>query len=270
MTDQPPGHDPYSRVQYRRLVAWERRIAREGPFLRALLQEAPDRSVVDLGCGTGEHVAFFADEGARAVGLDRSAAMLDDASSHAAAGRGHFVAGDLREADQALRDQRPFGMGVCIGNVLPHLLEDEDLRAFVRSMAAVLAPGGLLLIQLLNYAFIRAAGVRHLPVNVRPGDGECEIVFLRLVKPIDDKRMLFFPTTLELDPDPDAEVPVRLERSKRLEVRMWSVEEITAVLAEAGFASELYGDMEWGAYDPAASKDLVVVGRTPARGVGPA
>ena len=72
-----------------------RRIEREGPFLRRLLDAAPDRSVLDLGCGTGEHTAFFADEGARAVGVDRSEAMLTAARDHEAAGRGRFLEGDL-------------------------------------------------------------------------------------------------------------------------------------------------------------------------------
>ena len=48
MSQEPRGPgDPYSRVEYRRVIAWDRRIAREGPFLRRLLQSAPDRSVLD-------------------------------------------------------------------------------------------------------------------------------------------------------------------------------------------------------------------------------
>ena len=69
MTETPHRpDDPYSRVNYRRLIAWEPRITREAPFLLSLLDRAPDRSVIDLGCGTGEHVAFFADADVRAVG----------------------------------------------------------------------------------------------------------------------------------------------------------------------------------------------------------
>ena len=67
---------PYSRVNYRRLVAWETRITREGPFLRSLRDQAPDRSVVNLGCGIGEQVAFFATERTQAIRLDRSEPMV--------------------------------------------------------------------------------------------------------------------------------------------------------------------------------------------------
>ena len=53
-------NDPYSRTEYRRMVAWDARIERESPFLLRILDKAPAKSLVDLGCGTGEHVAFFA------------------------------------------------------------------------------------------------------------------------------------------------------------------------------------------------------------------
>ena len=73
------GDDLYSRVDYRRFVAWPKRIRREAPFLMEVLEKAPTRSVIDLGCGTGEHCRFLAGEGFEAVGLDRSASMLANA-----------------------------------------------------------------------------------------------------------------------------------------------------------------------------------------------
>lgn len=251
--------DPYSRVEYRRLVAWRTRIEREGPFLLQLLDEAPDRSVIDLGCGTGEHVAFFAGEGARAVGLDTSPSMLEAAAEHERGGRGRFVEGDLRAADQVLSGEPAFGLALCLGNVLPHLLEDQDLEAFARATHSVLAPGGVLLLQVLNYARIRERGLRHLPVNVRPGEGEKEVVFLRLLKVLDEERIGFFPTTLELDAG--AEDPVRLERSKKVVLRTWTRGALEAALGGAGFAVRAYGDMQGGPFRPGESADLVLTAR---------
>src|SRR5690606_4013399 len=83
-----PREDPYARAEYRRVIAWGPRIERERPFLLSLLERAPDRSVVDLGCGTGEHVAFFAEVGARAIGIDRSEDMISQARDHEARGKG--------------------------------------------------------------------------------------------------------------------------------------------------------------------------------------
>ena len=40
---------------------------------------------------------------------------------------------------------------LCLGNSLPHLLTQADLVAALRGMASVLRPGGLLILQNLNY-----------------------------------------------------------------------------------------------------------------------
>jgi len=253
--------DPYSRVQYRRLIAWERRIAREAPFLRRLLDGAPERSVLDLGCGTGEHTAFFAGEGARALGVDRSESMLGAAREHEAAGHGRFVHGDLLELGAALGDEPPFGMAVCLGNALPHVHSDGDMSRLLAGVHAALAPGGVLLVQIVNYEGILATGQRHLPVNVRPGDDDDrEIVFLRLLKDAGDGRILFFPATLELAPD-DEDEPLRLVQARRVELRAWTRASLGPLLERAGFAVEWCGDMQGGPFVAETSPDLVVVAR---------
>jgi SAM-dependent methyltransferase len=258
MSDDPHRpNDHYSRVNYRRLIAWETRIAREAPFLLSLLDRAPERSVLDVGCGTGEHVAFFAGADARAVGLDRSEAMVWAAKTHEDAGKGRFVLGDALEARVAIGDTPSFGLVICLGNMLPHVLEDVDLARFVASLYDVIRPGGLLLIQLLNYEGILATGMRHLPVNLRPGDDGKEIVFLRLMSPATDGRLLFFPTTLELDPN--SEAPLTVTVSRRVELRGWTRADLAPALAAAGFETVFYGDMIWGGFVLGGSTDLVVV-----------
>jgi SAM-dependent methyltransferase len=259
--EREPGRpdDPYSRTAYRRMIAWKQRIEREGPFLLRLLDDAPDRSVVDLGCGTGEHTAFLARAGARAVGLDRSEAMLEAARDHEARGEGRFLEGDMLATAAVLADEPPFGLALCLGNVLPHVLTDAELERFVAAVHGCLAPGGRLLLQILNYERIISQGVRALPVNVRAGDGEQEIVFLRLMRPQEDGRILFFPTTLTLDPT--SEAPVAVETTRRVELRAWTAADLAPRFTACGMEVELCGDMQGGPYDPVASSDLVLLAR---------
>lgn len=251
-----PG-DPYSRVEYRRVIAWDARIAREGPWLLRLLDLGPDRSVVDLGCGTGEHVAFLARNGARAVGLDRSESMIEAARDHERRGEGRFFLTPVEDASALLTGEPRFGLALCLGNVLPHLLDDAELDRFLGAAAGLVAPGGRLLIQIVNYVRIREQGVRTLPVNVRTQDDGTEIVFLRVLTPLDHGRILFVPATLVLDPT--AEEPLRVESSRRVELRAWTHEELGPALRRAGFDAAWRGDMRDGPYEASTSHDLVIV-----------
>jgi len=99
--------------------------------------------VIDVGCGTGEHVAFFAEAQGRSVGLDRSDAMVAAAKDHEVSGKGRFVLGDALDSRAALANESPFGLAICLGNVLPpHVTEDADLARFLASVRDVLLPGG--------------------------------------------------------------------------------------------------------------------------------
>jgi len=246
-------HDPYARVEYRRLVAWKSRIAREGPYLLATLGAAPERSVVDLGCGTGEHVAFLAGEGFRAAGLDGSESMLARARELEA---GSFVMGDMLDAPELLADDAPFGSAICLGNVLPHFLEEEQIDGLVSVLARILVPGGVFLTQILNYHRILDQGLRHLPLNFGENEEGGELVFLRLMAPGPDGQILFFPTTLALDPE--AEEPVTLKASRRVALRPWTLEDLAPRFEAQGFQIEAFGDMTGGPFDAGMSTDLVL------------
>src|SRR5436190_7813524 len=83
--------------------------ARMAAWARAWLAEcgkSPAR-VLDLACGTGEAALVFAAAGCDAVGLDRSAAMLEIARGKAR-GAGYditFIQADMRELPT--EDERP-------------------------------------------------------------------------------------------------------------------------------------------------------------------
>ncbi|MDX1501567.1 MAG: class I SAM-dependent methyltransferase [Thermoanaerobaculia bacterium] len=258
-----PRDDPYSRVDYRRMVAWPERIARERPLLESFARRAPDPSVVDLGCGTGEHALFLASLGLRTVGVDRSETQLGKARELQDAHPPHgprVLLGDVRALDE-LTDER-FGAAIALGNGLPSL-EDADLDRALTALARRLVPGGGLLIQILNYERILGRGVRHLPLNFRgePGtDGEA--VFLRLMTAHGDRHVLFHPTTLALHPG--SEPPVTVEATKEVRLRAWRRTELEARLEANGFSVEaVWGDMTGGRYEAAESSDLVVAAMRP-------
>ena len=94
--------------------------------------------VVDLACGRGRHTLAAAEIGARAVGIDRSRAFLDELG---AAARARDLALDRVQADLEVAHGIPLAPGSCGAILVFRFLH----RPLADALAAALAPGGLLL-----------------------------------------------------------------------------------------------------------------------------
>ena len=96
-------------------------------------------SVLDVGCGTGEHVLFFAGEGHEALGVDTVVLAIRKAEEKGAAREipAPFL---VRNALDLAGLNRTFDTVIDSGFF--HVLSDEDRPVFIKSLAAVLAPGG--------------------------------------------------------------------------------------------------------------------------------
>ncbi|HCZ33247.1 MAG TPA: hypothetical protein DHV93_07195 [Holophagaceae bacterium] len=248
-----PGPDRYGRIAYRNLIAWPERLTREAPLLQRVLEGAPSRRVLDLGCGSGEHARFLASLGYEPTGVDASSSQV--AAARQADPDGSYVQGSLTALVDLVAPG--FGAAICVGNTLPHLTEEEDLRRCFEGLADRLLPGGVLLLQILNYDRILDRGDRTFPLVVRPGEEGTETVFLRLMTPKADGRLTFTPATLRWRPG--AEPPLELISAEEIQLRGWRRAELEALLRGAGFeVREVLGGMAGDPWSP-ASQDLVLV-----------
>ena len=95
--------------------------------------------VLDVGCGTGEHVLMCADLGLDATGLDLAATALRAADDKARrrGSTARFLHHDARKL-AALGEQ----FDTVLDSGLFHLLDPDDRAAFTGGLRAVLRPGG--------------------------------------------------------------------------------------------------------------------------------
>ena len=249
--------DPYSRVDYRRFVAWPERIRREWPFLERVLATAPSRRVLDLGCGTGEHARFLASAGYAVVGIDASDSMVVKAREVPSAGHVEFVAGDM--ADVRRLTAGSFGAALCLGNTLPHIRDGETLARFLAGLRARLLPDAPFVLQILNYERIFRTAQRFLPLNFRTEDQD-QIVFLRLMQLKPDGMVMFTPSTLRYRPD--GEPPLEVVASHNVLLRGWTQPDLDRALGTAGFDQRsFFGTVGEAPYVPSESVDCVIVAR---------
>jgi cyclopropane fatty-acyl-phospholipid synthase-like methyltransferase len=96
-------------------------------------------SVLDIGCGTGEHALFFAGEGHEVWGIDSAPLAIRKAQEKAAARklRVNFLVLDALDLSSL---NRKFDTATDSG--LFHTLSDEDRPVFVDNLAAILSPAG--------------------------------------------------------------------------------------------------------------------------------
>ena len=247
--------DPWSRVDYRRLIAWPERIAREWPFLERALAVAGRGLVLDLGCGTGEHSRHLAAQGFDVIGIDGSPSMLEKAAEAPLPPNLEFVEGDIVEVGTLV--QREAAGAICLGNTLPHL-DDASMRRLAAGLAATLKPGAPFVFQALNYERIRTRRLRHLPLNFRAEDDGGEVIFLRLMEAQDDGMVIFTPTTLRYDPRRDPPVEVTSTRTVRLHA--WTWPDLRAIFGEAGFSTAAaFGGYDGSPFNASESNDVIGV-----------
>jgi glycine/sarcosine N-methyltransferase len=241
-------------VDYDRFVNWKGRLQHELPFFERLFERHGVRSVLDAACGTGHHAIALAQRGYRVLGTDLSSEMVRRARENAAAAGvdARFEVAGFGDA-AALREQ--FDAVICLGNSLPHLLTSEAVSATLADFAAVLHPGGWLVVQNRNFDRVWAERERFMgPQSYKDGAGEW--IFVRFYD--------FHEETITFN-------MVRLWRTgeawsqsvEATELRPIFRSGLEAALAEAGFDHAVfYGGYDGVTFDSEQSGDLITVVRT--------
>jgi SAM-dependent methyltransferase len=242
------------------MVSWPGRLAREEAFFQRVFDEAGTARVLDAACGTGMHAIAFARRGLASAGADLSPAMIARARENAVAAG---VDVDLQVAafgELASRFTGPFDAVTCLGNSLPHLIDDASLAACLTDFGRLLRPAGLLVIQNRNYDRVLRERQRFMPLAAR-ADGKGESLFLRISDfppagaPPGDLIDFTIVTLKKREGGWSQSVqstPLRALRRLTLE----------RALAAAGFSSvDVYGSYAMTPHDSPDAADLVVVAK---------
>jgi SAM-dependent methyltransferase len=265
---------------YDLMVSWEERLAREDAFFRRVFDENDVRSVLDAACGTGMHAIAFARTGRQCTGADLSPVMVERARQNAreAGVQSRFEVAGFGEL--ASRIGGTFDAVTCLGNSLPHLLDDASLHACLSDFAGLLRAGGCLVIQNRNYDRLLRERQRFMPLASR-ADAEGETLFLRITSypPAAEGAALEAPAieapaarsagTSAVAGDEAIEFTIVVLK-KRNGAWVQSVQStplralrratLESALARAGFSSvKTYGSYGFADFDAPGSGDLVAV-----------
>jgi len=232
------------------MVSWEKRLKNEAPFFLKLFEENKVRKILDLACGTGHHSIFFAKSGYEVTGADLSEKMLQIAGKNSKGVSGvRFVKAGFLDVYPKLKDK--FDAVICLGNSLPHLLSQKDLKKTLQNIYNLLNPGGIFILQNRNYDRILKKKIRFMAPNiVEMQDGR--VVFFRLLDFLKDKVVFNLVTFRQKEGKWSFQTKSTL-------LRPILRKEIENLLSGQGFKRQkFYGDYGFSPFKSMTSEDLIV------------
>ena len=254
-------YDEFSR-HYDRFVDWDSRLSSELPFLESALNEiqsAPGEklTILDAACGTGHHTIALSKAGFNCTGVDSSKPMIAIARENARQEGLELVFNQARfgELSQVFGENRFDGL-VCLGNSLPHLLDELSLAEALKDFAAVLKPGGKVVLQNRNFDLVLAERARWMPPQTSR-DGDEIWIFARFYDFDPDGRLTFHIQILHSKGEGAFDQEV-------ISTRLWPMKKIVLeeIVKEAGFSNlRFFGNLQGDDFDAGSSGNLVVTAK---------
>jgi len=180
MDEQPAGfYDALAENHHLIFKDWNSSIEWQAKVFGELIergQPAGPLRVLDCTCGIGTQALGLATRGHIVTGTDLSSGAIDRARREASK-RGltiRFQVADMR--DLGAIHESGFDAVLAADNALPHLQEDQDLRAAAESIFSKLRPGGIFVATIRDYdAVIQQRPTIHEPAFFQD-DGRRRIV----------------------------------------------------------------------------------------------
>ncbi|MEI8131064.1 MAG: methyltransferase domain-containing protein [Leptolinea sp.] len=258
---------------YDRFVNWRNRLSMELPFLEEEIDRAfplkniPIR-ILDAATGTGMHAIELSKLGFDVCGADLSEGMIQRARMNAMANNANLrfeATGFGRLArtfeigstsNPTKNDQANFDVVLCLGNSLPHVTTQQDLRAALQDFASCLGQDGLLILQNRNFNALMNAKERWMEPQFYK-EKTREWLFLRFYDYQPDGLINFNIVTLARDGVGDWKQSV----SSTTLMPLLSAD-LQSALQTTGFTDiHFYGDMLRSPYDQETSGNLVITAR---------
>lgn len=140
--------------RYYLTVNWKNRLSLEMPDLLKILRQNKVEKVLDIGCGTGDHVIELARNGLTAWGIERSKLMINEANEKIkglpkrAVNRVKFIAGEYEELLPELT-KVGFGAILFMGNSISH--NPYNYTRVIKKSVQTLVDNKVMIFQIENF-----------------------------------------------------------------------------------------------------------------------
>jgi SAM-dependent methyltransferase len=249
---------------YMDMIEFSSKVESESEIFKTIVSEYKITRCLDAGCGVGLHSIILSKLGVEVLGIDISASMIEKARELA---QRFGVSAEFEVLDFSLIKEKykeKFELVLCIGNTLPHLINEKDLLIALRNFYNALVPNGILIAQILNYDKImeneeRIVNVRETPerIFVRFYDFEPTIVGSPSLKVFEIRKDFLKFNVLIVDKTKNYSHKLITTRIKPIKS-----EDLCRKLRMVGFKEiEIFGDLLKREFKAGESKNIVVFAR---------
>ncbi len=161
-------------------------------FVKSIIDDVSAHTLLDIGCGTASLLLEVEQSLEQVTGIDLDETMLAIASRKAAetGSSAALHCADMLDIGELFTPES-FDVVLCMGNTIAHLNGERELTAFVADLFDIITPGGMFVLQGINYRNITTDNRFEFP-PIRQGD----LSFTRSYIPIEGGSRLAFITEL--------------------------------------------------------------------------
>jgi SAM-dependent methyltransferase len=207
--------------------------------LMAFLQPQPNAAMLDMGCGRGRHAKYLSEKGFDVTGLDLSPNAIEAAKEMEGPNL-HFFEHDTRLPYAANLFDYCFNFFTSFG----YFRTQRENENALRTMAAAIKPGGKLVIDYLNTAYVQTNLVAEDDKTIKGYQ-------FRLKRTQDD---LFFYKTIEIAAASGA------SETFTEQVRKYNLDDFTAMLQKQGMqVVQVFGNYELAPFDKEQSPRMIII-----------
>lgn len=116
-------------------------------FINTYLMANNSKSILDIGCATGDLSIALSHKGYLVSGFDLNARMIDIAKTKTSNSLVNFSVGNMLELDKNIT----FDCVICLGNTMPHVASWQQLNSLINTLYTIVNDNGFVIIQILNY-----------------------------------------------------------------------------------------------------------------------
>ena len=234
---------------YDLMTGFPDRFAREQKFFKGIVKRYRITTAIDAGCGTGFHALLLSQFGVKVTAVDISRKMILATRKNS---REYHLPIRTRQSsftELSKKIRNRVSALFCMGNSLAHLLTERELVDSLCNFHQVLQPGGILVIQLVN--FDRILKEKKALQNERESGG---ITFRRSYK-YHKKSITFI---IEIKSGDNKET------IKKISVKLNPIrsDELQELLTRTGFSPvDRFGSIAEEYFSPDSSRDLVILAK---------